>query len=263
MHGAGGRMGRSILGLITQEPALRLTAAVDHAASAVIGQDVGVLIGTQALGVKVTADSRAAFASTDVVIDFSLPVATADVARACADAQVALVVGTTGLNAEGQAALDALAKERPVVVAPNYSIGVNVLWHLAARAVSLLGPDYDIEIVEMHHHHKVDAPSGTAVRLAEAVAAARGVDVNTASVHGRSGQVGARKPNEIGVMSLRGGDVVGDHTLVLAGPGERIEITHRAHTREIFARGAIAAAKWAVGQPPGRYDMVDVLAIPR
>ena len=264
MHGASGRMGRSIISLLAQDAGARLTAAVDQASSPVIGQDAGTLTGTSShLSIPVTSDAVTAFAQADVVIDFSLPVATASVARACAQAGVALVVGTTGLSAEGEAAIAELARHQPVVVAPNFSVGVNVLWHLAARAVTLLGPDFDIEIVEMHHKHKVDAPSGTAVRLAEAVAGARGVDVRAASVHGRSGQVGARTAGEIGVMSLRGGDVVGDHTLVLAGPGERVEITHRAHSREIFARGAIAAAKWVVGRPAGRYDMVDVLGIAR
>jgi 4-hydroxy-tetrahydrodipicolinate reductase len=263
MHGAAGRMGRSIIGLLANDTDARLTAAVDHAGSPAIGHDAGLLAGPTKLDIVVTSDLRAALANVDVVIDFSLPSATAAVANACVDAGVALVVGTTGLDVDGRNAIDVLAKRCPVVVAPNYSIGVNVLWHLASRAVALLGPDFDIEIVEMHHRNKVDAPSGTALRLAQAVADARGVDTEKVSVHGRSGQVGARTADEVGVMSLRGGDVVGDHTLVLAGPGERVEITHRAHTREIFARGAITAAKWVVGRRPGLYDMADVLAILR
>lgn len=263
MHGVAGRMGRSIVGLLANDSTARLTAAVDHVASNAIGQDAGLLSGPTKFGVIVTSDLRAVLANVDVVIDFSLPGATVALADACADAGVALVVGTTGLDAAGRQALDRLATKCPVVVASNYSIGVNVLWHLASRAVALLGPDFDIEIVEMHHRNKVDAPSGTAVRLAQAVAQARGVDADAVVVDGRSGQVGARTPDEIGVMSLRGGDVVGDHTLVLAGLGERLEITHRAHTREIFARGAITAAKWVVGRTPGLYDMADVLAIPR
>jgi 4-hydroxy-tetrahydrodipicolinate reductase len=157
--------------------------------------------------------------------------------------------------------LDALGKVAPVVAAPNFSIGVNVLWALCERAVQLLGEDFDLEVVEMHHKHKVDAPSGTALRLTEVVARARGLDPALAAVPGRSGQVGARKRGEIGVHALRGGDVVGDHTLFLAGPGEQLEITHRAHSREIFARGAVRAAHWVVGRPPAVYDMADVLGI--
>jgi len=263
VHGVAGRMGRSIAGLLVGDSGARLTAALDRAESPAMGQDAGLLCGSAKSGVVVTSDLGAAFAHVDVVIDFSLPGATVALADACAAAGVALVVGTTGLSVEGRHAIDRLATKCPVVSAPNYSIGVNVLWHLAARAVTLLGPDFDIEIVEMHHRNKVDAPSGTAVRLAQAAAEARGVKVDAVSLHGRSGQVGARTVAEIGVMSLRGGDVVGDHTLILAGPGERLEITHRAHTRENFARGAISAAKWVVGRDPGLYDMTDVLAIPR
>jgi 4-hydroxy-tetrahydrodipicolinate reductase len=173
------------------------------------------------------------------------------------------VIGTTGLDERAEAAIDALAARAPVVVAPNMSPGVTLFFHLAARAAELLGPDYDAEIVEMHHRRKVDAPSGTAVRLGEVVARAKGFDPERAVVHGRSGQVGARPREEVGVMTLRGGDVIGDHTLVLAGEGERLELTHRASSRDIFARGAVRAARWVVGQPPGRYDMADVMGIAR
>jgi 4-hydroxy-tetrahydrodipicolinate reductase len=196
-----------------------------------------------------------------VVIDFSLPDAARSLFHACAVRRIAAVVGTTGLDAPARAALDALSRVAPVVVAPNYSVGVNALWALAAQAVRLLGPEYDIEIVELHHRHKVDAPSGTAMRLTEIVAQARGLDPVKAVRSGRVGQVGARTDGEIGVHALRGGDVVGDHSLVLCGPGERIELTHRAQSRDIYALGAVRAAHFIVGRPPGVYDMADVLGI--
>jgi 4-hydroxy-tetrahydrodipicolinate reductase len=181
---------------------------------------------------------------------------------ACARKRVAAVIGTTGLDDGCERAIDELAKVAPVIVAPNFSVGVNVFWHIARVAVELLGPDFDIEIVEMHHRKKVDAPSGTALRLLDAVAKGRGVDPKKTAIYGRSGEMGARTNEEIGVLALRGGDVVGEHTLILAGPGERVEMTHRAHTREIFAHGAIRAAHWIVGQKPGRYHMGDVLGLP-
>jgi 4-hydroxy-tetrahydrodipicolinate reductase len=262
MHGAAGRMGRSIVKVLAEDRGATLVSAIDRAGNPLLGQDAGVLAGLpEPLGVVLTSSLSTALEHAEVVIDFSLPDAAAALFAACAERRVGAVVGTTGLDGPAKAALDALTKVAPVVVAPNYSVGVNVLWALAAQAVRLLGPEYDIEIVEMHHHHKVDAASGTAVRLTEVVAQARGLDPQRSVVAGRSGQVGARRSDEIGVHALRGGDVVGDHTLILAGPGERIELTHRAHTREIFARGAVRAAHWVVGRPPGLYEMADVLGI--
>jgi 4-hydroxy-tetrahydrodipicolinate reductase len=253
-------MGRSILEVVLEDPAAHLVAALDRAGHPSVGQDVAVLLGRAApLLLIVTDDLETALAEAEVVIDFTTPAATRALLERCARAGIAAVVGTTGMDAACERAVDALAKVAPVVVAPNFSVGVNVLMALAERAARALGPDFDLEIVEMHHKHKVDAPSGTAVRLAEVVARARDLDPARAVVHGRSGQVGARRSEEIGVLALRGGDVVGDHTLILAGPGERIEITHRAHGRQIFARGAVRAAHWVVGRPAGRYDMADVL----
>jgi 4-hydroxy-tetrahydrodipicolinate reductase len=255
-------MGRNIAKVLVEDKGATLVSAIDHADNPAMGHDVGVLIGmSEPLGVVVTSSLDAALERAEVVIDFSLPAAARPLFEACAKRRVAVVVGTTGLDAAARSALDALSKVAPVVVAPNYSVGVNALWAVAAQAVRVLGPEFDIEIVETHHRHKVDAPSGTALRLAEVVAQARGLDAKTALRNGRAGQVGARTDAEIGMHAVRAGDVVGDHTLILAGPGERIELTHRAHTREIFALGAVRAAHFVVGRAPGLYDMADVLGI--
>ena len=262
VHGAAGRMGRSIVKVLVEDKGATLVSAIDRGGHSALGQDASVLAGLhEPIGVVLTSSLESALERAEVVIDFSLPDAARSLFQACTARRVAAVVGTTGLDAASRNALDALCKVAPVVVAPNFSVGVNALWALAAQAVRVLGPDYDIEIVETHHRHKLDAPSGTAVRLTEVVAQARGIDPSSAVRAGRSGQVGARKPDEIGVHALRGGDVVGDHTLYLIGPGERIELTHRAHSREIFALGAVRAAHFVVGRPPGLYEMADVLGI--
>lgn len=263
IHGAAGRMGRAIIAAVHEADA-RLVAAFEHADSPALGADAATLAGrVEPSGVKVTAALEHGLQEADVVIDFSLPEPATRLLRACAERSLPVVVGTTGFGNEGREALQELSAKAPVVAAPNYSVGVNLLVHLAARAAKLLGEDFDLEVVEMHHHNKVDAPSGTALRLGEALAEARGLEATEAMVHGRSGQVGKRRRDEIGMMALRGGDVVGDHTVVLAGAGERLELTHRAHTREIFSRGAVRAATWVAGQKPGLYDMADVLGIPR
>jgi 4-hydroxy-tetrahydrodipicolinate reductase len=262
VHGAGGRMGRSVIEVLLDDPAARLVAAVEHPGHAALGKDVALLAGrAEPVGLELSAELARAVAAAEVVIDFSSPVATRALLEHCARARVSAVVGTTGMDAADRQALDLLGKLVPVVAAPNFSVGVNVLWALAERAVQLVGEDFDLEVVEMHHKRKVDAPSGTALRLTEVVARARGLDPERVSVPGRSGQVGARGHGEIGVHALRGGDVVGDHTLVLAGPGERLELTHRAHDRQIFARGAVRAAHWVVGKPAAIYGMADVLGI--
>ncbi|MCB9662236.1 MAG: 4-hydroxy-tetrahydrodipicolinate reductase [Polyangiales bacterium] len=263
MHGAAGRMGRAIIGVLDESQDAALRAAVEHAQAKCLGTDAHVLAGRAARGVVVGSDLAAALEGSHVVIDFSLPVATESVVAACRAARVPLVLGTTGLGPEQKAAVQALARELPVVFAPNYSQGVTALFHLAKRATELLGPAFQAEITEIHHRHKVDAPSGTAVRLAEVVAQAKGVELAEAGVYGREGQVGARTLDELGVFALRGGDVVGEHTLFLFGEGERIEITHRATDRTIFARGAVRAATWVVGKPPGLYDMFDVMGVAR
>lgn len=256
LHGASGRMGRAIAAVLAEAPDAALVLAF---ADRELGRDAGELAGVGTLGVKI--ESVPAQIDADVVIDFSTPDALASLAPRCHASGVPLVSGTTGLAPSHDAVLATLSADVPLVHAPNMSVGVNVLFHLAERATALLGDAFDAEIVEMHHRHKVDAPSGTAVRLAERVAAARGLDPAKAVLHGRSGHVGPRTDDEIGVMTLRGGSVIGEHTLVLAGLGERIELTHRAEDRSIFARGAVRAARWIVGQPAGRYDMADVLGI--
>ncbi|MBN1656361.1 MAG: 4-hydroxy-tetrahydrodipicolinate reductase [Deltaproteobacteria bacterium] len=264
IHGALGRMGRAVLSLVLDDERARLVSAIEKEGCAQRGQDIGTLIGrSEKAGVVVTDSLEQALTNAEVVIDFTQPQSTRALASACASRGIPVVIGTTGLDAACERAIDELAAVAPVVIAPNFSVGVHVLLHLAARATELLGPDFDIEIVEMHHRKKVDAPSGTALRLLESVANARGVDPKKNSVFGRNGEVGARTDKQIGVLALRGGDVVGEHTLILAGPGERLEITHRAHSREIFARGVIRAAYWVVGKKPGRYSMADVLDLNR
>jgi 4-hydroxy-tetrahydrodipicolinate reductase len=261
VHGAAGRMGRAVIDVVLADEQARLCAALEHEGHAALGQDAGVLAGRPPIGVTLADDLPRALAAAEVVIDFSAPDASRALLEQCARARKPAVLGTTGMDDACRRALEALSRVAPVVYAPNFSVGVNILWALCARAVELAGDDFDLEIVEMHHRHKVDAPSGTAVRMLEVISAARGLDAKRSAVAGRSGQVGARRNDEIGVHALRGGDVVGDHTLVMAAPGERIELTHRAHGRQIFARGAVRAAHWVVGRPPGSYDMADVLGI--
>lgn len=256
-------MGQSIAAVLDEDPDANLVAAMDRADSDVVGKDVGVLIGRGSRGVAITSDVEQFLANVEVVIDFSIASATAKLLPICAGQHIPMVIGTTGLDAETRSALERAAEHVPVVFAPNYSQGVNALYFLAARAAELLGPAFDAEIVEIHHRRKVDSPSGTAVRLGEVVAAAKKLDPEQAVTHGRSGHVGARPTNEIGVMALRGGDVVGEHTIYLVGEGERIELTHRATDRSIFARGAVRASHWVVGRSAGLYDMADVMGIPR
>jgi 4-hydroxy-tetrahydrodipicolinate reductase len=253
-------MGRSVVEILLDQPGATLGAAIEHVGHTALGHDAAVLAGRSPGQIKLSSELDSALRESQVVIDFSTVRACRELLGGCITHARAAVIGTTGLDAACKDAITLLARVAPVVVAPNYSIGVNVLLSLAQRAVQLVGEDFDLEIVEMHHKHKVDAPSGTAVQLLEVVAAARGLSSDDA-VHGRRGETGARGAREIGMHALRGGDVVGDHTLVLAGPGERLELTHRAHGRHIFARGAVRAALWAATQPPGLYGMADVLGI--
>ncbi len=263
IHGAAGRMGQSIATVAEGDPNADLVAAMDHPDSPLVGQDIAKLTGAEPRGVLITTDVEEFLANVEVVIDFSTASATEKLLPMCASQQIPMVIGTTGLDGAMRAGLERAAEMLPIVFAPNYSQGINALYFLAARATELLGPSFDAEIVEMHHRHKVDSPSGTAVRLAEVVTAAKKLDAEHAVTHGRSGQVGARPRDEVGVMALRGGDVVGEHTVYLVGEGERIELTHRATDRSIFARGAMRAAHWVVGRPAGLYDMADVMGIPR
>ena len=257
--GCGGRMGRMLVAEVLATPGLRLAAGSEQPGSKLIGQDVAAQAGFAAAGARVGADPAALFKASDVVVDFTTPAATLAHARLAAKTGKALIVGTTGL---GKAHIDALAKaakQAVVVQAANMSVGVNVLLGLTERVAGLLGPDYDIEIVEMHHRMKVDAPSGTALALGQAAAKGRGVKLEKVSKRVRDGVTGPRKAGDIGFATLRGGDVAGDHTVVFAGSGERIELTHKASDRAVFARGAVRAALWTRGKKPGLYAMRDVL----
>lgn len=252
--GPSGRMGKAILAAAGSRADVRIAAALDRSDAATIGKEV-------APGVVATALIDAALAAAPVYIDFTTPAATAAIARAARGKKVAAVVGTTGLTTEAEAALDELAAIAPVVGAPNFSVGVNLLLGLCAMAAKALGTDWDAEIVELHHKAKRDAPSGTALGLARAIAEARGQDLAQVGRFARQGDVGARPAGEIGAVAVRGGDVVGEHTAYFFGGGERIELSHRATDRAIFAHGALRAARWAIDQPPGRYDMLDVLGM--
>ncbi|MFK7988089.1 MAG: 4-hydroxy-tetrahydrodipicolinate reductase [Sandaracinaceae bacterium] len=251
--GATGRMGAAIRAVLDADPEATLAQVFTHDGDSAVGGSLG--------GLAIEVLKPDSVVDADVAIEFSSPAGLVLAAARCGSAGVPLVSGTTGVNAAGFAALDALAERTPCVWAPNMSVGVNLLFHLAELATRLAGPGFDPEIVEMHHRHKVDAPSGTAVRLAERVAEARDQVASEVVKHGRSGAAGPRTDDEIGVMTLRGGSVVGDHTLILAGEGERLELSHRAQDRGIFAQGAVRAAHWVVGRPPGRYGMPDVLGL--
>jgi 4-hydroxy-tetrahydrodipicolinate reductase len=238
INGSKGRMGIALVAGAMEDPELAVSAEVDE------GDDF-----------------HAALAGCDAVIDFTHAPATAAVADACATAGKPLVIGTTGHTDEDRSRISYNAKKIPIVFAPNFSVGVNTLFWLTQKAAEILGPDFDLEVVEMHHRLKKDSPSGTARRLAEILAKARGLSYEKDVLHGREGMVGERTKTEIGMHAIRGGDVVGDHTVIFANSGERLELTHKASSRETFANGALRAAKWAVSKPAGLYDMQDVLGL--
>ncbi|HEY8066956.1 MAG TPA: 4-hydroxy-tetrahydrodipicolinate reductase [Methylosinus sp.] len=259
--GAAGRMGRMLIASAGETKGVVLTGAVVSAHSPILGEDAGLLVGRPANGVRLCADATAALAEADVAIDFSTPATTVALAGLAAAAGVAHVIGTTGLSSEDMAALATAAERVPVVRSGNMSLGVNLLAVLVERAAKALGVAWDIEIVEMHHRMKVDAPSGTALLLGEAAARGRDVALGEHSARARDGLTGPRREGDIGFASLRGGTVVGEHSVIFAGAGERIELAHRAEDRGIFARGAIAAAIWTRGRPAGLYSMADVLGL--
>jgi len=259
--GAAGRMGRMLIAAVQAAENAELAGGTEAAGHADMGRDMGELIGGESAGVAMTSDPRALFESADVVIDFTVPTATAAHAGLAAEHGAALIIGTTGLDAAQQGAVNDAAAKAVIVQAANYSVGVNVLLGLVEKAAQILPDLYDIEVLEMHHHHKVDAPSGTALALGLAAAAGRNVQLDDVACKARDGIVGARPRGEIGFATLRGGDVVGDHTVMFAGPGERVEITHKASSREVFAGGAVRAALWACTQKPGLYNMKDVLGL--
>ncbi len=259
--GCAGRMGRANLREVLQTTGVELVGGVERPGHEAIGRDLGELAGTEATGLKLGEDFAALAQRADVVIEFSSPEATLAHARSCAEQGCAHVIGTTGLSAEQEAALRELGQRIAIVWAPNMSQGVNLLMALVEQVARALDAGFDIEVLEMHHRHKVDAPSGTALGLGRAAARGRGVSLEEHRIGTRWGQTGPRPEGAIGFAVLRGGDVVGDHSVIFAGAGERIELTHRAADRQIYARGAVRAARWVIGRPPGLYDMADVLGL--
>ena len=259
--GAAGRMGRMLIKAVAEAQGCTLVGAIERKGSPVIGQDAGLLAGTGLLDVEVTDDPLAVFAQADGVLDFTAPAATVGFAALAAQARIVHVIGTTGLQEADFAKLEAAARHARIVQSGNMSLGVNLLAGLVRKVAATLGEDYDIEILEMHHRMKVDAPSGTALMLGEAAAAGRRVTLADVTEAGRDGITGPRAEGAIGFASLRGGDVVGEHQVIFAGPGERVVIGHVATDRMLFARGAVRAAIWGQGRPPGQYTMIDVLGL--
>jgi len=258
--GASGRMGRALIEGVLQDRALVLAAALEVPGHEALGKDAGEFAGSPC-GVKLTEDINAAVAAADVVIDFTRPAGALAHLEACVRHGKRMVLGTTGFTDAQRSSIADSARRISVVMAPNFAVGVNVLFRLAGEAARILGEGYDIEIVEAHHRHKVDAPSGTALELGRVVAAALGRDLNQVAVHGREGDTGERPRNAIGFHALRGGDIVGEHTVIYAGAGERVELTIRSQSRMTYAAGALRAAKWLEGRPPGLYGMADVLGM--
>ncbi len=259
--GAGGRMGRTLIAAIAQSKGVTLAGAAEQKGSPVLGRDAGELAGIGKNGIAIGADMAALAAKADAIIDFTSPKASVQFATIAAKAGIVHVIGTTGLAAADEAAIKVAAAKAVIVKSGNMSLGVNLLAALVQRVAKTLDQEFDIEILEMHHNKKVDAPSGTALLLGRAAAAGRGIDLATHQVMARQGETGARKSGDIGFAALRGGSVVGEHHVIFAGPAERIELSHRAEDRMIFARGALKAALWARGKPPGLYSMADVLGL--
>ena len=250
--GAGGRMGRALIDAVLADRELALAAALDAAGSPALGQPAGSLRIGSDLG---------ALAGADVLVDFTRPEGTLAHLEACLQRGKPMVIGTTGFGDAQRARIAEGARRLPIVLSPNFAIGVNVVFRLAQTAAAALGDAYDVEIVEAHHRHKVDAPSGTALKLGELVAGALGRDLGSVATHGRSGHTGERPARAIGFHAIRGGDIVGEHTVIFAGAGERVEIAVRSHSRQTYAAGALRAAKWLRGRAPGLYDMFDVLGL--
>ncbi|MCV6611646.1 MAG: 4-hydroxy-tetrahydrodipicolinate reductase [Amphritea sp.] len=259
--GAAGRMGKTNIEALHAADGVELGAAIVEPDSSLIGADAGEVAGVGKLGVSIVGSLQEVLNDFDVLIDFTAPQATLANLAVCAEAGKGMVIGTTGLTPEEREQLNSFGAKMPLVFASNMSVGVNLCFKLLAEAAKALGDDYDVEIIEAHHHHKVDSPSGTALSMGEAVAGALGRDLQECAVYGREGQVGARTKTEIGFATVRAGDVVGDHTVLFATEGERIEITHKASSRMTFAKGAVRASKWLAGKDNGVYDMQDVLSL--
>jgi 4-hydroxy-tetrahydrodipicolinate reductase len=259
--GAAGRMGKQIVNMIKKSEGISLTGAFEHPDNPFVDQDAGQIAGIGDIGVKIAGTPAGIVGLGDVLIDFTLPDATLKNIRIASPKGLSMVIGTTGFSDDGLREIRELARQIPCVMAPNMSVGVNVMFRIAAEMAGLLGQDYDIEIIEAHHRLKKDAPSGTAMHMANILADATGRDLAKTAVYERKGIIGERTDEEIGIQTLRAGDITGDHMVMFGGIGERLELIHRAHNRENLAKGAIRAAKWVVNQDPGLYDMQDVLGI--
>jgi 4-hydroxy-tetrahydrodipicolinate reductase len=259
--GAGGRMGRALVRQLHEMPNCSISGGTEPEGSPFLGADIGEVAGVGKIGIPITQDPLEVFVRSEGVLDFTTPEATAEHATLAAQARIVHVIGTTGFSHEQEERVQAAARHAVIVKSGNMSLGVNLLAGLVRKAAQMLDADFDVEIIEMHHRMKVDAPSGTALLLGGAVAKGRGIALEDHAVRGRDGHTGVRKRGDVGFVALRGGDVVGDHTVIFAGPCERLELTHRASDRQIFARGAVAAALWGKGKPPGLYSMEDVLGL--
>lgn len=259
--GAAGRMGRTLCRLVHETEGLELAGGLEPPGSPHVGDDAGVLAGIGEVGVRIVDDPLPLFTAIDGIVDFTTPAASVALAALAAQARVVHVIGTTGFSPADEASIAAAARHARIVKSGNMSLGVNLLAVLVRKAARTLGEEFDIEVLEMHHRAKVDAPSGTALLLGRAAAEGRGVELAARSVRVRDGHTGARPPGDIGFATLRGGSVVGDHTVIFAGPSERIELGHRAESRDLFARGALRAAQWAFDRKPGLYGMADVLGL--
>jgi 4-hydroxy-tetrahydrodipicolinate reductase len=257
--GAAGRMGRELGKIVSDTPGCVLAGGIEAAGSPLIGADYGALIGLAPTGVKISDDADQVLKAVDGIIDFTVPAATLAMVKHTAALKKIHVIGTTGIDAAGDALIAEAAKSTVIVKSGNFSLGVNILQGLVRKVASMLGDEFDIEVLEMHHKHKIDAPSGTALMLGQAAADGRAVNLRERSVRSRDGHTGARKAGDIGFATLRGGAVIGDHTVMFSSDAERIELTHKAQSREMFARGAVRAAQWAKDQKPGLYSMQDVL----
>ena len=259
--GAAGRMGRELIRAVHAMEGCVVGGAIEQEGSLALGQDAGLLAGLGKLGVVITDDALELFAKVDAVLDFTVPAASVEFAGLAANARIVHVLGTTGFKPEDDVKIRAAANHAAIIRSGNMSLGVNLLAALTRKVAEALDADFDIEILEMHHRHKIDAPSGTALMLGKAAAEGRGVKLDDVSVRVRDGHTGERKRGDIGFATLRGGSVVGEHTVIFAGASERIEFSHKAESRDIFAHGAVKAALWAQGQKPGFYSMTDVLGL--
>ena len=259
--GAGGRMGRMLIEAVQDNPQTTLNAAIERQGSSLVGADAGEVAAIGRLEVQIVDDLKAVINDIDVLIDFSLPDATEQNMQICAANKVAMVIGTTGFNEQQEQVLKEASKQIAIVYAGNYSTGVNLSLKLLAMAAKAFGNDADVEVIEAHHKHKIDAPSGTAYMMAEAVAEARGQNLKDVAIYGREGQTGEREAGSIGIHAIRGGEIIGDHTVMFIADGEVVEITHRARARMTFAAGAVRAATWVIEQSAGQYNMQDVLGL--